>query len=154
MSPIDTITQVSAGGVVYRRLAEKIEVVLILVGPNARWQLPKGTIDEGESNEQAALREVREETGLQADLLDLLERIEYWFYANRASKRVRYHKFVFFYLMEYRSGDVSDHDHEVEEARWFEIGEAIQKLAFESEKNVVQKALERVETPRQNTTSS
>ena len=138
------IVQVSAGGVVYRQCAgqagEQVEVALILVGPRKRWQLPKGAADNQETNEQAALREVREETGLAAEMIELIDRIEYWFYANHDGQRVRFHKYVYFYLMNFLAGNVQDHDHEVEEARWVEIEQAIAWLAFESEREIVRKA--------------
>jgi 8-oxo-dGTP pyrophosphatase MutT (NUDIX family) len=137
---MQTYDQVSAGGVAYRMLDGRIEVALISVGQNERWQLPKGTIDKGELNEAAALREVREEAGIDAELIVLLDTVEYWYYATQHGKRVRYHKHVHFFLMRYLAGDVNDHDHEVNEARWVEIGEAITVLAFKSEQEVVQKA--------------
>jgi 8-oxo-dGTP diphosphatase len=142
MNPLPTANAVSAGGVVFRQQDHQVDIALILVGPKLRWQLPKGTLNPHELAEQAALREVREETGLEAELLDLLERIEYWFYASRGGHRVRFHKFVHFYLMRFISGNVNDHDQEVEEARWFEIHEAIDMLAYESEKKMVRKARE------------
>jgi len=138
------LTQVSAGGVVYRQNGNQVEVALILVGPKERWQLPKGAANENETNEQAALREVREETGLVARQIELLDRIEYWFYANRGGKRARFHKYVYFYLMAYLEGDVQDHDHEVIEACWFEIDKAIQILTFESERGIMRKAREKI----------
>jgi 8-oxo-dGTP pyrophosphatase MutT (NUDIX family) len=134
--------------VVYRHVTgqagDQLEVALILVGPRERWQLPKGAAADLETNEQAALREVREETGLTAEMIELIDRIEYWFYANREGQRVRFHKYVYFYLMNYLSGDVQDHDHEVEEARWVEIGQAIEWLAFESEREIVRKARNKI----------
>ncbi len=141
MSLLPTITQVSAGGVAFRinHLAQ-IETAAILVGPHLRWQLPKGAINPGEEIEDAARREVREEAGVDTKILRLLDRIEYWFYASREGQRARFHKFVHFYLMQYISGNVENHDHEVEEARWFEINEAIQVLAYESERDVMRKA--------------
>lgn len=141
MNNFSGLTQVSAGGVVFRHTGAQVEVALILVGPRERWQLPKGAMATDETNEQAALREVREETGLTAELIELLDRIEYWFNATRHGERVRYHKFVHFYLMRFLSGDVADHDHEVIEARWFNIEQAISLLAFESEKAIMRKAL-------------
>jgi 8-oxo-dGTP diphosphatase len=140
MSSIQTYEQVSAGGVAYRKLQDRIEVALISVGPDDRWQLPKGTVDQGELNEAAALREVHEEAGIAAEIIAPLDTVEYWYYATNKGKRVRFHKYVHFFLMRYLSGDVSDHDHEVNEASWVEIGEAIEQLAFKNEKDIVQKA--------------
>lgn len=137
-----TEVQVSAGGVTYRRAGERVEVALISVGEQRRWQLPKGTINPGESTEQAARREVREETGLDAELIAPIDQVEYWFYASHTGQRTRFHKFVHFFLMRYLSGEVSDHDHEVNEARWIEIQQALNMLAFESDRKIVRKALE------------
>ena len=139
-SNIPTELQVSAGGVVYRKLREKTEVVLIKVGPIIRWQLPKGIVDENESPEEAALREVREETGLIARIEAPLEKIEYWYVSNGAMGKVRYHKFVHFYLMKFRSGKTDNHDNEVLEARWVPIIDAIRMLSFKSERDLVEKA--------------
>ncbi len=137
---IQTETQISAGGVAYRHEKGSVEIALISVGKPARWQLPKGIIDDGETSEQAALREVREEAGIETDLEELIDKIEYWYVAGRGGERIRYHKFVYFYLLRYLSGDTADHDHEVNEARWVEINDAIEMLAFKSERSVVEKA--------------
>ena len=144
MNPIPVTTQVSAGGVAFRDNNGQIEVALILVGPNLRWQLPKGTLNPGERIEDAAQREVREEAGVATQLYAFLDRIEFWFYATREGSRVRLHKYVHFFLMGYLSGSVEDHDYEVEEARFVEINQAIEMLAFENEKNVVRKAQKRI----------
>lgn len=144
MSPVSGSEQHSTGGVVYRHDGEQVEVALILVGPRERWQLPKGTPAAGETPEQTALREVREETGLSTELQEQLDQIEYWFYANRAGRRVRFHKFVTFFLLRYLSGDVQDHDHEVLEARWFPIDQAVDLLAFESERAVLRLARDKI----------
>jgi len=138
-----TESQVSAGGVVFRRHAGRLEVALISVGEPVRWQLPKGLVRKNETHEAGALREVREETGLQAELVELIETIEYWYYGGgRQGERVRFHKHVHFYLMRCLGGDLADHDAEVNEARWFEIAQAAGQLAFASEKKVVLKAAE------------
>lgn len=143
---IPTQTQISAGGVVYRLPEEgpTAEVALISVGDPSRWQLPKGLVDSGETPEAAALREVREEAGVDATVVEKLETVEYWYQATDAGKRVRYHKFVHFFLMEYVSGDVADHDHEVNEASWLEIGKALEFIAFKSERAVLEKAAVRI----------
>jgi 8-oxo-dGTP diphosphatase len=140
MSSIPTVTQISAGGVAYRQEGGLIEIALILVGPRDRWQLPKGALNPDEKEEQAAQREVREETGIETELIGLIKRIEYWFYATRGGQRTRFHKFVIFYLMRSTGGDVKDHDDEVIEARWVEIDQSVEMLAYESEKEVVRQA--------------
>lgn len=134
---METRKQVSAGGAAFREIDGKLEVALVLMIPEMRWQLPKGIIDPGETPEQAALREVREEAGIDCELIEPIETIEYWFVDSRSGTPIRIHKFVHFYLMRYVSGDVADHDHEVAEARWFPVDEAISTLAFDSEKSVV-----------------
>lgn len=143
-SKVLTMDQVSSGGVAFRRSESGPEVAIVLSKPKLRWQLPKGIVDPGESQEVTAVREVREEAGLETDLLTLIETIEYWYRSHRNGKPVRFHKFVHFYLLQYRSGEVADHDHEVEEARWVSIDEAIEMLAFKNEREVVAKAREMI----------
>lgn len=139
-----TLDQVSAGGVAFRWRNSEPEVAIVSVKPKLRWQLPKGILDPGETPEITAVREVREEAGVETDLLDLIETIEYWYRAVRYGKPVRFHKFVHFYLLKYRSGDVSDHDYEIAEARWVSFEEANEMLAFKGERGVVEKAREMV----------
>ena len=140
MSKIPTKLQFSAGGVAFRKRKGQTEVALISVGDDNRWQLPKGLVDKGESTEAAALREVREEAGIDAEVVARIDKIEYWYVSKESGSPVRYHKFVYFYLLRYKSGDVGDHDDEVNEARWVIIDHAINLLAFESEKKIMKKA--------------
>ena len=140
MSAFVTKEQVSAGGVVYRRAGGRVEVALISVGENNRWQLPKGLVGRGETPEQAALREVREETGLEAEVVAPLETVEYWYFSKGGAARVRFHKFVHFYLMRFVAGDVAEHDAEVNEARWVPFEEALGMLAFKGERRVLEQA--------------
>lgn len=138
--PLPTFEQISAGGVVFRQSGDVLEVVIVHMVPEMRWQLPKGIIDDGETTEEAALREVREESGIAAELIAPIETIEYWFTADRDGERRRFHKFVHFFLMRYVSGDTADHDDEVDEARWMTVDDALATLAFKSERDVVSKA--------------
>ena len=136
--------QTSSGGVVFRRdgSAGTIEVAIISVGPQRRWQLPKGLVDPGEKPDAAAVREAREEAGVDTKVTAHIETIEYWFAGLEHGIRVRFHKHVHFYLLEYVSGDTRDHDAEVNEARWVPIDEAAGQLAFEGERRVVERAKE------------
>ena len=137
-----TVEQVSAGGAAFRQTAAGIEFAIISAKPSLRWQLPKGIIDAGETPEIAARREVREEAGIETELLEKIETIEYWYVGdNWGEGRVRFHKLVHFFLLEYVSGAVEDHDHEVAEARWVKANEAVEMLAFKAEKTVVEKAV-------------
>ena len=140
MNKIPTETQISAGGVAFRRQGDQIDIALISVGENQRWQLPKGLIQPDESPEVAAVREVREEAGLETEVVELLDKIEYWYVSQQRGQRVRFHKYVYFYLLRYQAGNVDDHDWEVNEARWVEIEKAQDMLAFESEKKIVRQA--------------
>ena len=138
--PVKTETQISAGGAAFRRTASGLEVALISVGNPPRWQLPKGLIDKNETPEAAAVREVREEAGIDTTAESLIEKVEYWYQATKGGERVRYHKFVYFFLMWFQGGDVAQHDHEVNEARWFPADLALTRLAFRSERTIVEKA--------------
>src|SRR5574339_563286 len=142
---VTTMDQVSAGGVAFRWRDSDPEIAIVSVKPKLRWQLPKGIVDPGESPEVTAVREVREEAGVETERLALIETIEYWYRSLRNGQPVRYHKFVHFYLLEYRGGDVADHDHEIEEARWVRFDEALNLLEFKNEREVVEKAREMIE---------
>lgn len=107
--------------------------------------LPKGHPDEGESLEQAATREVREETGIEAEIVESLGEVRYW-YQRRKGRRV--FKSVTFFLFAHRGGDVADHDHEVEEARWIPLEEARTALSYPGERQMVGRALSRLAADR------
>jgi 8-oxo-dGTP pyrophosphatase MutT (NUDIX family) len=136
--------EVSAGGVIYRHTTTGIAVCLISTKGGARWQLPKGKREPGESLEQTAAREVAEETGLVGEVGPRLDRIDLWFTWNEDGTPIRHHKLVYFYLLRYRHGSTADHDHEVDDARWFPAEEAIARLTFPNERRVVVHALELV----------
>ena len=134
--------QVSAGGVVFRGEKGGVEVVIVSVGGQGRWQLPKGLVDAGEKPEITAVREAREEAGVDSEVVQHLETIEYWFAGLDSGERVRFHKRVHFYLLRYLGGDTRDHDWEVNEARWVPIDDATGQLTFDSERRVMERARE------------
>lgn len=134
----------SAGGVAYRTAEGRTEVVLVAVGPARRWQLPKGLVAPGEAPEAAAVRETREEAGVETEVVAPLDTIDYWYYGDAGGRRVRFHKVVHFFLLRYLRGDVARHDREVEEARWFPLDEAPARLAFANERRVMERAAERL----------
>jgi 8-oxo-dGTP pyrophosphatase MutT (NUDIX family) len=109
----------------------------VLAGRDGTWVLPKGTPDGGESLEETAAREVREETGLDVRILRPLGTIEYWF----ALPRGRVHKVVHFFLMEATGGDVSRHDHEYDDVRWVPVEEARRLLTFDTYREMLERAL-------------
>ncbi len=141
-SKVTTKDQISAGGVAFRYVGSDLKIAIVSVKPSLRWQLPKGIVDPGETPEFTAVREVKEEAGVETELLRLIETIEYWYQRVQYGQRIRYHKFVHFYLLRYLSGNVADHDHEIEESRWVSFEEALEMLEFKSERGVVEKALD------------
>lgn len=137
---IRTVREVSAGGVMYRKHSDEIQIALIHV--RNRWGLPKGHVEEGERIEETALREVREETGLEGRVVRKLGDIRYAYRdKSKEGEPIRIYKRVHFYLLRYVKGDVRDHDHEVDEARWFPMDQVIKNLKFATERKMVHRAL-------------
>ena len=130
--------EVSAGGVIYRKINNKLEFLIVQHSGHHRWVLPKGWIDPGETKEQTALREVKEEAGVDAEIHEYLGEIAI-FYTNSEKEKVR--KTSHFFLMKYLSGDPEkDHGWEVENTAWVSAEEAIQKLDYPGEKKMAEKA--------------
>jgi 8-oxo-dGTP pyrophosphatase MutT (NUDIX family) len=138
---VKTRAEFSAGGVVIRRTPDGVEVALAARRTrkgDLAWGLPKGLVEPGEKPEEAAVREVQEEAGLQAAILSPLGEISYWYVWG--DERVR--KRVAFFLMEATGGDVSQHDHEMEEVRWFPLADAQRRAAYPTERGVLRGAVE------------
>ncbi len=139
-----TRMEISAGGVIYRRRQGRPVVCLIATQGGQAWQLPKGIIERDEQPEEAARREVAEETGLRGELLRRRDKIEYWYVWEEGGKRTRIHKFVYFYLFRYTGGSTRDHDEEVDDACWVPLAEAQERLSFEGERQVLSLAADAI----------
>jgi 8-oxo-dGTP pyrophosphatase MutT (NUDIX family) len=138
-------SEFSAGGVVVR------DGQCVVIVPTRRaadgsavLALPKGHPDGGETPADAALREVREETGVDAELVEKLGDVRYWY--MRQGRRIA--KVVSFYLLEYRAGELEDHDHEVEQARWMPLEQAARELTYKGERDMAARALSRRGKPQ------
>jgi 8-oxo-dGTP pyrophosphatase MutT (NUDIX family) len=115
------------------------EILLISTQSGRRWQLPKGHLEPGETPLQAAVREVREETGVSGRIVGELPGVEYWYVEKGAARRI--HKQVDYYLLEYESGDAADFDpQEVSGAAWFPWDEGIARISFDNERRVLEQA--------------
>ena len=136
-------SEFSAGGVVFNAAREVVVIVPTRRAADGSrvLALPKGHPDGVESAAEAALREVREEAGVQAEVIESLGEVQYWY--QRGGRRIS--KAVEFFLLRYVSGDVADHDHEVEAARWIPAEEAVATLTYDGERQMVRKALSRLE---------
>jgi 8-oxo-dGTP pyrophosphatase MutT (NUDIX family) len=136
-----TKREISAGGVVYRRDGDVIEIVLASRRTRRgelAWGLAKGGIEDDESMEDAAVREVREETGLLAEIEVSLGETRYFY----VWENVRIRKTVHFFLMRHTGGDIDDRDDEMEEIRWFPLDRALKRAAYRGERDVLVRAAE------------
>jgi 8-oxo-dGTP pyrophosphatase MutT (NUDIX family) len=130
---MSTELETSYGGVVLRG-----EELLVITPAGKRVTgLPKGGMEDGETPEQVAAREVREETGVVANVLEPLGDVRYTY--RRGGRRVR--KTVHFFLCEYVRGSTSDHDHEVDDARWITLESALQALSYPGERALIERLL-------------
>jgi len=126
----------SAGGVIFKRLGNRIKVALAKRLNGKVICLPKGHIDKGETTRETASREVTEETGLTGRLIEKIGDIEYWFF----EKGSKVHKKVGFFLFKYVKGSTKDHDFEVEQVKWYDLDSAIKLATYPSEKGILKKA--------------
>ena len=128
----------SSGGAVIAIREGRAHVALIATRGRTRWGLPKGAVSQGETTEQAAVREVLEETGIEAEIVKPLDTIEYFFRAGDTLIRKR----VDFFLMRYVAGDLVPQLSEVDDVEWVELSAAIERASFESERKLLESALQ------------
>jgi len=131
------LEKTSAGGVVVRTDGA-VEVCLIRPTGRSIWGLPKGGVELGETYPQTALREVEEETGVVGVVEDELGTIDYSFHSREDGCRI--HKTVHYYLVRALGGDTAHHDHEVSEARWMPLRQALRLMAYPNEREMVRRA--------------
>ncbi len=136
-----TRSEYSSGGAVISVRDGAPYVALIATRGRTRWGLPKGAVGQGETSEAAAMREVQEETGLEAQIVKLLDTIEYFFRAGDTLIRKR----VDFYLMLHTGGELKPQLSEVDDVEWVELSEGIQRASFASEKKLLELALQELE---------
>jgi 8-oxo-dGTP pyrophosphatase MutT (NUDIX family) len=139
------IREFSAGGLVVRRFHGRPFIAAVRVKKGTVLALPKGHIEKGESGAEAAQREVREEAGIDGELVEKLGDVEYWY--ARGGERV--FKVVSFFLLDYRSGSVRDYQREeVDGAEWVPLEDAPRLLAYKGEREMAETALSRVASSR------
>jgi len=144
------VHETSAGGLVvdgiHRPLEEQLAALIGRVDRRGRmlWSLPKGHIEQGETAEQTAIREVAEETGIQGDVLAALGSIDYWF----VTEGRRVHKTVHHYLLQFSGGELCDEDVEVTEVAWVPVTELPRRLAYADERRLATIAHELIELIR------
>ena len=133
--------EVSAGGAVYRQVEGREPQFLLILDSWNRWTLPKGLIEPGEESLQAAVREVREETGVDVEPRGFLDLINY-FYRDGQGELV--YKTVHYYLFAVKDGQVVPQLEEISDARWFPAREAVERCDYPDTRPVLEKALARV----------
>jgi 8-oxo-dGTP pyrophosphatase MutT (NUDIX family) len=136
-----TARATSAGGVVHRSVDGRHEIVILHRRVPVLWALPKGTPDSGETIEETALRETREETGLEVEIEATIGSIRYFFVRGST----RFHKTVHFFLMAPIGGALELHDREFDEARWAPVEEALALLTHATERSMVERAMKLLE---------
>jgi len=132
--------ELSAGGLVVRRFRGRPFLAVVKVKQGTVMALPKGHPDGRESMSEAAVREVREETGLETEALQKIGDVRYWYTLD--GERVL--KVVSFYLCRYLSGRITDHDHEVDGVEWVPLEEAASRLSYGGERRMAAQASQRI----------
>jgi 8-oxo-dGTP pyrophosphatase MutT (NUDIX family) len=138
----ETKREFSAGGAVYKKDGDKVLWLVCQHSGYHKWVLPKGLIDPGEKGEETAVREVEEETGIKTKIVAKIPDPEKYVYTMNG---VKIFKLVTYFLMEYASGDIANHDFEMEAVEWLPYEEAYEKLNFHGAKSVLAKAQQLLE---------
>jgi len=131
--------QFSAGGIVIKKEQGQTLVLVSKHSGHHGWVFPKGHIGdtiEGESKEEAAVREVQEETGITGEIVQAFKPVEYWF----AAEGEKIHKTVYYFLMNYVSGDIADHNWEMEDVEWLPEKDVAERLTYPSDKEAWREA--------------
>ena len=129
----------SAGGIVYKEHLGKMSILVCQHSQHHGWVFPKGFIGDkikGESKEATALREVAEETGVKGKIIQPLEPVTYWYVMDKEKRK----KTVYYYIMEYVSGDITQHDWEMENVEWLPTDKVEYRLTYPSDKQAWEKA--------------
>lgn len=130
----------SAGGIVYRKTEKGLEILVSQHSQHKGWVFPKGLIGDhvkGENKESTAVREVEEETGAVAEIVDEISPVTYWYVFEE--KKIK--KTVYYFIMEYKSGDISKHDHEMSAVEWLAQDKVLERLTYKSDKKAFLEAL-------------
>ena len=135
-----TVHEYSSGGVVYRPTPNGYEFVAVHRARHTDWSLPKGHIEPGETREEAAIREVKEETGLDARIIAPISEVVYYYRRGKGPASVLIHKTVHHYLLEATTFDFAGPNWEVSESRWVPLSEAQNVLSYQNDRDVVSKA--------------
>lgn len=137
-----TKTAESAGGVIFTDDGKVVITARLSFKGQLQYGFPKGTVEAGETLEQAAMREATEETGLKVEIVDRLHTIDYWFVqpARQGEEPMRIHKFVHYYSMRMTGGDPGAHDNETEEVLMVEASKARELITFPTERKLLDEA--------------
>lgn len=130
--------QHSAGGLLIKKRGSRAQICLVSKKEGRVWAFPKGRVNEGETLESTAMREILEETGHRAEVVEKLDVIEYYFFLKENS--TFYHKTVTFFLMRLTEEDAQPRDEEADSVGWYDVGVAKKKLSYLNEKKILGKA--------------
>lgn len=125
----------SAGGIIFD---DQKQVLICQPKDSKNWVFPKGTVDPGETSKQAAIREVKEETGVEAEIITKVGESKFYF-TDKSKQKI--FKVVFYFAMKYKSGNIKDHDREMQEVMWVSFDQAFEVLTFKNDTDLLTKAL-------------